>query len=150
MKRTSLAVLPAVAVFALTGCTADAHPASAPAYSSAPMTALASPSATAEAMENTAWAEQIRKQFLASYDRTSVSQFSDGTPHQKISRWYETSPGSLLVELSGDDWPGARLRWLAIEIIDRAEPDGKRLGKVTVATKHHHNSRTVTPHYVRG
>lgn len=87
---------------------------------------------------------------MESYERTNVSQFSDGTPHQKITGWYETSPGHLLVELKGDDWRIARLRWLAIEIMDRTEPDGKRLGKVTVATEHHEASRSVTPKYTRG
>lgn len=167
MNRTALAVLPIVAALALAGC--STNPAETAASSSTSVSASSSPASseaasssarsssdtltTAEELsglnlqvkESNAWAMDLRDQFLESYDRTDESQFSDGTPHQKIDGWYETYPGTLLVELKGNDWAIARVRWLATEISARAKSDDHRLATITVSSEDHQTFRTVHP-----
>lgn len=166
MNRKALAALPLLAALALAGCStspaetaapatsapASSSASSAPASSSAPATSAStlttaeeSSGLNLEAKESNAWAMDIRDQFLESYERTDESQFSDGTPHQKIDGWYETEAGTLLVELKGNDWHRARMRWLATEITARAKSDDHRLATVTVSTEDHHKFRTVHP-----
>ncbi|MGP9837893.1 hypothetical protein [Arthrobacter sp. 179] len=164
MNRTALVALPIVA--ALAGCSASPTETAAPATSSSASSSTSAPASSSpaasspsealsaieqnsglnlEAKESNTWAMDIRDQFLESYERTDESQFSDGTPHQKIDGWYETNPGTLLVELKGNDWHRARMRWLATEITARAKSDDHRLATVTVSTEDHHKFRTVHP-----
>lgn len=168
MNRTALVALPIVA--ALAGCSASPAETAAPATSSSASSSTSAPASsspastparTARAQIDTYesplpvgpsetynpnhWLDQARDQFMASYDRTDVSEFSDGTPHQKITGWFWPAVGHIQVEVENQYWAEARLRWLALEVMDRVHPDGASVTEVSVATEDHDLVLTVHP-----
>lgn len=146
MRKTSLAATLAVVVLGMTGCTggtgkpnaAATPPAATIARSAVPSSSSAAPS------ESPPWSDEVMKLFLDSYDRENFSEFSDGTPHQKVRNWYVAKPGELTVEIANQDWSEARVRWLALDIYERTVEDVAQLNRVTVTTEDHLLMRTVT------
>lgn len=140
MKKLALA---AILALALTGCTNTAV--NAPeAADSLPSAATSAPASVASKSPTVApaWGDHAMEAFLASYERGNFSAFSDGTPHQKIIKWHASNDGVLHVEVANHEWSEATLRWLAIDIIDRASPSVEQLQKVTVSTQDQKLSRT--------
>lgn len=71
--------------------------------------------------------------FLASYERDSFKEFSDGTPHQNIRKWEVEDGGKLHVWIADKSWQDAQVRWLALDILERTFLEVKSLESVTVS-----------------
>lgn len=136
MKKLALV---AVLALALTGCTSAGN---TPEAVSAPPAAAPASVASQSPTVAPAWGDRAMDAFLASYERKNFTEFSDGTPHQKIIKWHATDDGVLYVEIADHEWSEAQVRWLAIDIIDRAYPSIEQLEKVTVSTQNQKLSRT--------
>ncbi|MHC6175484.1 hypothetical protein [Glutamicibacter sp. X7] len=125
MKHWKIAAAVVAAGLALTGCTpveVEPAPETAPAVpSDAPKASkpVAEPASKAKTSvdDSQERADKIMDQFLASYDRTSFDQFSDGTPHQLIKDWYLKSDGKTFVIVVSND--ANRFSWLAEDFLER-------------------------------
>jgi len=103
----------------------------------------ASAAASARTTDPEKWSADVMQAFLDSYERKDFSEFSDGTPHQRITDWTATPNGSLTVVLENDYYIEARVRWLALEIMKRGGAVDQ-LQSVTVQTEDGSLSRTVS------
>lgn len=90
------------------------------------------------------WSAYVMQAFLDSYGRDDFSQFSDGTPHQKIMTWDASAAGLLTVVLENGYYTEAKVRWLALEILERGY-ETHPMKSVTVTVEGEPLSRTVTP-----
>lgn len=132
---------------ALAGCSAGEAPDAAPKTEApaAATTAAPEPEVTPEPATDLEWGDEALDVFLESYDRDKFSQFSAGTPHQSITGWTANGDGVLEVEVSDDSQTIGRIRWLALDIRDRARHDVEELRVVEVTRTRDGVTRTAAP-----